>query len=157
MRKLDLSIFHGILQRAVLFLCVLTLKKGKKQYPRTKFQNLLSPIIWYCKQSHLKYTPILFTSCSSMSSSFKAFSQLRKPRLASKKAIQKITQDIYLSFENTLECIALKIPLLSRTHFRHILQQHPRLFPQCSLDYSHTLMQVPFSLRPSYPFCSTEV
>lgn len=84
----------------------------------------------------------MFTSCSSMSSSFKAFPQLKKPRLASKKAIQKITQDIYLSSENTLECTALKIPLLSRTHFRHTLRQRPRLFPQCSSDSSHTLTQV---------------
>lgn len=82
-----------------------------------------------------------------MSSSFKAFSQLEKPRLASKKAIQKITQDIYLPSENTLECRALKIPLLSRTHFRHTLPQRPRLSPQPSSDSSHTLAQAP-SLPP---------
>lgn len=91
----------------------------------------------------------MFTSCLSMSFRFKAFSQLKKPRLASKKAIQKITQDIYLSSENTLECIALKIPLLSRTHFRHTLQQRPRLFPPRSSDSSHTLAQVPSFLYPS--------
>lgn len=87
----------------------------------------------------------MFTSSSSMSSSFKAFSQLEKPRLASKKAIQKITQDIYLPSENTLECRALKIPLLSRTHFRHTLPQRPRLSPQPSSRPSSS------SLAPSPP------
>lgn len=74
----------------------------------------------------------MFESCSASLSSFKAGSGSKKQFGIQKTNHSKITQDMYLSFENTLEGILLKIPLLSLVLFRHTLWQLLHFFSQHS-------------------------
>lgn len=70
----------------------------------------------------------MFQSCSASLSSFKTGFGSKKQSGIQKINHSKIAQDMLLSFENTLEGIPLKIPLLSPVLFRRALWQLPHFF-----------------------------